>query len=86
MHALIGIIQRSGGMRRIRCLDIGFFSAELDVGVLLELLPSLHSISIRNGHLTDNAIKRLLSGKLKPRLCDIYLGVLHDANQILSMV
>ena len=57
----------------------------LDVGILLELLPSLDSISIRSGHLTDNTIKRLSSGKLGPRLCEIYLDVLHDADQILSM-
>ncbi|KAF8346062.1 hypothetical protein F5887DRAFT_962407 [Amanita rubescens] len=85
MPTLIGIVQRSGGMRRIRCLEIDSSSAVLDIGVLLELLPSLESISIGNGHLNDNAIKRLSSGKLGPRLCDIYLEVPHDGGQILSM-
>ena len=78
MPALIGIIQRSGGMDRNRRLD--------DVGVLLELLPSLDSISIRSGHLTANTIKILSSGKLGHRLCEICLDILHDADQILSMV
>ncbi len=87
MPAIIGIIQRSGGMRCIRRLDIGLSSDVLDVGVLLELLPSLHSISIRTGHLTDNAIQQLSSGKLGPQLCRIGLEVVqHDADQILSMV
>ncbi len=59
MPALIGIIQRSGGMRRIQRLEINDFSAVLDIGVLLELLPSLESISIKSGYLNNNAIKRL---------------------------
>ena len=84
--ALIGIIQCSRGMRRIRHLNIGLTSTVLDVGVLLELLPSLHSISIRTGYLAGDVIKRLSSGKLGPRLCDIVLNILHDADQILSMV
>ncbi len=86
MPVLIGIIQRSEGMRHIRRLVIGHTLDVLDVGVLLELLPSLESISIENGHLSDNSIKQLSSGKLGPRLCNIYLNDLHDADQILSMV
>ena len=91
MPALVGVIQRSGGMRRIRRLDIDRTSAVLDIGVLLELLPSLDSISIKTGHLADNAIRRLSSGKLVPRLCNISLYMsdqtdLHHADQILSMV
>ncbi len=86
MPGLIGIIQRSGGMRRIRRLEIETSSPALDIGVLLELLPSLETISIESGHLSDNSIKRLSSGKLGFRLCNIYSGVLHDADQILSMV
>ena len=86
MPPLIGIIQRSGGMRRIRRLDVGYTSATLDIGILLELLPSLESISIKCGRLSDNSIKRLSSGKLGPRLCEICSNVKHDADQILSMV
>ena len=86
MPALLGIIQRSGGMRRIRRLHIGPSSAVLDVGILLELLPSLDSISIRSGHLTDNTMELLSSGKLGPRLCDIELKFPHNADKILSMV
>jgi len=85
MPALIGVIQRSGGMRRIRNLQITT-SPMLDIGVLLELLPSLECICINSGHLSDNCIKRLSSGELGPRLFDIYLEVKHDADQILSMV
>ena len=86
MPALIGIIQRSGGMRRIRRLEIDT-SPVLDIGVLLELLPSLDTVYFQSGQLSDNSIRRLSSGKLGPRLCNIYLStVLHDANQILSMV
>ena len=86
MSALIGIIQRSGGMRRIRRLEIGPTSEVLDIGTLLELLPSLESISIEDGLLSDDSVRRLSSGKLGPRLCNIYLNILHDADQILSMV
>jgi hypothetical protein len=86
--ALIGIIQRSGGMRRIRHLESNYFSvaAVQDIGVLLELLPSLESISIESGRLSDNCIKRLSSGKLGPRLWSISVGPVHDTDQILSMV
>ncbi|KAF8346070.1 hypothetical protein F5887DRAFT_1282072 [Amanita rubescens] len=85
--ALIGIIQRSGGMRHIRHLEISYFSptAVQDIGVLLELLPSLESISIASGRLSDNSIKRLSSGKLGPRLRSISVGTVHDTDQILSM-
>ncbi|KAF8346060.1 hypothetical protein F5887DRAFT_1158416 [Amanita rubescens] len=77
---------RSGGMRRIRRLEISASSSFLDIGVLLELLPSLESISIKSGRLSHNSIKELSSGKLGPRLCNIYLDLLHDSDQILSMV
>ena len=84
--ALIGIIQRSGGMCRIRHLEIQSYTfTVLDVGVLLELLPSLDSIRMTSGHLSDNSIKRLSTGKLGPRLCKIVLFYRHDADQILSM-
>jgi len=86
MPALIGIIQRSEGMHHIRHLEIDTSSAVLDIGVLLELLPSLESVSIASGHLSDNAIKRLSSGKLGLWLQSISLHVSHDADQILSMV
>ena len=86
MSALIGIIQRSGGMRRIRRLRIDASFPALDIGIFLELLPSLESISIESGYLDDNTITRLSTGKLGPRLCDIDLCCLHDADQILSMV
>ncbi|KAF8346072.1 hypothetical protein F5887DRAFT_121815 [Amanita rubescens] len=86
MPALIGIIQRSAGMHQIRRLKIDT-SPLLDIGILLEILPSLERISIKSGHLTANAIDRLSSGKLGPRLSDIYLGQMHDAaDKILSMV
>jgi len=87
MPALIGIIQRSGGMRRIRCLRITNSSPVLDISVLLELLPSLESIYIECGHLSDDAIKQLSSGKLGPLLRNISSGYRHDAaDEILSMV
>jgi len=87
MSTLFDIIQRSGGMRRIRHLKIDT-SVMLDIGVLLELLPSLDTISIKSGHFSDNTIKRLSSGKLGPRLCNISLDVRQhdDVDQILSMV
>ncbi|KAF8346061.1 hypothetical protein F5887DRAFT_1282065 [Amanita rubescens] len=86
MPALIGIIQRSAGMHQVRHLKIDN-SPLFDIGILLELLPSLEQISIKSGHLTANAIERLSSGKLGPRLCDICLGHTHDAaDKILSMV
>ena len=86
MPALIGIIQRSAGMRQIYHLEIDT-SPLLDIGILLELLPSLERISIKSGHLTDNAIERLSSGKLGPRLYHIFSGHTHDAaDKILSMV
>jgi len=86
MPALIGIIQRSSGMRRIRYLYIDASSSVLDIGALLELLPSLESICIKSGRLTDNAIERLSIGKLGPRLRDITSYYLHNADKILSMV
>jgi len=86
MPALIGIIRRSEGMRHIRHLEIDASFAVLDTGVLLELLPSLESISIKSGRLDYGAIKQLSRCKLGPRLCDIRLDILHDADQILSMV
>ncbi|KAF8346104.1 hypothetical protein F5887DRAFT_123267 [Amanita rubescens] len=58
-----------------------------DVGTWIELLPSLESILITPGFLTDNAIERLSSGKLGARLRVISLqGFLHNADKILSMV
>ena len=86
MLALSGIIQRSDGMRQIRYLKIDTSSSVLQVGVLLELLPSLESISIKSGRLTDNAIERLSIGKFGPRLRDISSSYLHNADKILSMV
>jgi len=57
-----------------------------DVGAWIELLPSLESIRISPGFLTDNAIERLSSGKLGVRLREISLeGFLHDPDKILSM-
>ncbi|KAF8346071.1 hypothetical protein F5887DRAFT_1184635 [Amanita rubescens] len=86
MPALIGIIQRSAGMSQIRHLEIGT-SPLLDIGILLEILPSLEQISVKSGHLTDNAIERLSSGKLGPRLWHITSTHRHDAaDKILSMV
>ncbi len=86
MPVLIGIIQRSGGMHQIRRLEIDI-SPLLDIGILLELLPSLEQISIKSGHLTDNAIERLSSGELGPRLCDVSSDHTHNAaDKILSMV
>ncbi|KAF8346073.1 hypothetical protein F5887DRAFT_1184643 [Amanita rubescens] len=86
MPALIGIIQRSAGMHQISLLEIEISSHVLDVGVLLGLLPSLERISIKSGHLDDNAIKGLSTGKLGPRLYEICLDHMHDADKILSMV
>ena len=86
MPTLIDIIQRSAGMRQIYCLDIDT-SPLLDIGILLELLPSLERIYIESGYLTDNVIEQLSRGKLGPRLCSIYSGHVHDtADEILSMV
>ena len=85
MAALIGIIQCSAGMHQIHRLEIET-SPLLDIGILLELLPSLEQISIESGHLTANAIERLSSGRLGPRLWDICLDHTHDVDKILSMV
>ena len=86
MPTLIGIIQRSAGMHQIQHLEIDT-SPLLDISILLELLPSLERISIESGHLTDNAIERLSSGKLGPRLCYLSSSLTHDAaDKILSMV
>ena len=86
MPALIGIIQLSAGMHQIHRLEIDT-SPPLDIGILLERLPSLERISIKSGWLTDNAIERLSSGKLGPRLYDISSGHTHDeADKILLMV
>ena len=86
MPALIGVIQRSAGMRHIHYLSI-HTSLLLDVGILLELLPSLERISIESGHFTDNAIEWLSSGKIGPRLWEISSARMHDAaDKILSMV
>ena len=84
--ALFGIIQRSAGMSQIRRLEIDT-SPLLDIGILLELLPSLERISIQSGHLTDNAIEQLSSGKLGPRLYHLCSALTHDAvEKIISMV
>jgi len=57
-----------------------------DVGTWIELLPSLESIHITPGFLTDNAIERLSTGKLGARLRVISLeGFLHNTDKILSM-
>ncbi|KAF8338623.1 hypothetical protein F5887DRAFT_505476 [Amanita rubescens] len=86
MPALIGIIQRSAGMRQIHHLEIDT-SPLLNIGILLELLPSLQFISIKSGHLTDNAIEGLSSGKLGPLLYYMSSDHMHDAaDKILSMV
>jgi len=86
MPALIGIIQRSAGMRQIHHLEIDT-SPLLDIGILLELLPSLQWISIKSGHLTDNAIEGLSSGKLGPLLYYMSSAHMHDVtDKILSMV
>ena len=58
-----------------------------DVGTWIELLPSLESIRIVPGFLSDNAIERLSSGKLGALLRVISLeGFLHNTDKIISMV